>query len=83
MNKRDLWILVLSVNPCFVLIQPILSGPLNFFLLLKPMSLAFETLRSIDPTENGWLGYKVPEWFNECLDDSAKIQEMEVVVRMI
>ena len=71
MNKRDLWILIPTIIPPLWYCHPITTGPLTFFLILKPMSLAYQAIGMLSPTEDGktpWLGYDVPDWFNSCLE---------------
>ena len=74
MNVRDLWILVPSVVFPLWITHPFLLGPLTVSLLIKPMILASETISILtDSSSSAQLGYKVPEYWNDCLEDSSQI----------
>ena len=82
MNKRDSWFLwIIFPSIPFAVLQPVTTGPLIFALLLKPMSLASQSLGILtkDAGKTPWLGYSIPDWFNDCLEDSNKIyQDVDV-----
>ena len=75
MNKRDMLIVASTfVLPCsFFVFQPFLLGPLTFFLLLKPMILASQTISILTGSSSTQLGYVVPAYFNSCLEESSQI----------
>lgn len=73
MNIRDTWILVLGViPPCFM---PFIPGPVIFILLMKPLSLAAQTLRLANQDSIEPFVHATPDWINSCLDSQNAFGE--------
>ena len=74
-NNRKGWVLYPMVPIIFLPLHPIVLGPLNVGLMLRPIQLANQIigmLESEDPFGNS-AAAAIPPWFNSCLEQTSQV----------